>query len=551
MRFSKSDTAAQLIPLSFGILLGLFLIFPELSLLALDADGLVFYWKPPLIWLVLLMAVMFVAWSVKKKYDYDSRTGKDGDLSAYLLMGSFFLFTLLSLFYHEPWGDEAQAWLLARDSGSRFFQQLGYEGSPGLWHLLLFLPAKAGAPYITEQLLHLLIVNTAAAILIFRAPFSLLLKAALLFSFYLAFEYAWIARSYALSMLLLFFIAANWHKVTTKPLMPLVAAVLLMNTNLHSAAAAFALLVLMFFKQTNQSSGRNKQILTAVLALISIIVCILQIWPAADNSHHNITAFLRAPFYAVSSAFIPRPDSWMDQMTAADLLFVPLVLCYFLWLWLNHRGMLFFLSVSFCSICILFVFFDPGSSRHHGFLLFFIITSLWISSSGNEVRKVRMNYLKRIFVTVLFFFLLLSTFTAVAFMSRDIRENFCGSRDMAAYISANVSGDDIIIAHRGHPAIAVLPDLPGRRFWYPDRRAYGTYVIWNRSWAAAESMNLQDILRNGLPDAKAKIWILLDDFVLRNSPEDPRLKLMFSSEAFPGSYGSGFSIYLYRENHSL
>jgi hypothetical protein len=44
---------------------------------------------------------------------------------------------------HEPWFDEAQAWLLARDTAplTLVTDALRYEGSPGLWHLTLTLTA--------------------------------------------------------------------------------------------------------------------------------------------------------------------------------------------------------------------------------------------------------------------------------------------------------------------------------------------------------------------------------------------------------------------------
>ena len=39
--------------------------------------------------------------------------------------------------HHEPWSDEAQAWLMGRDTGfgDLLFRALRYEGSPGLWHV--------------------------------------------------------------------------------------------------------------------------------------------------------------------------------------------------------------------------------------------------------------------------------------------------------------------------------------------------------------------------------------------------------------------------------
>src|ERR1700757_4394308 len=45
-----------------------------------------------------------------------------------------------TLQYHEKWADEAQAWLIARDLDLKtiWFHELRYEGSPGLWHTILW-----------------------------------------------------------------------------------------------------------------------------------------------------------------------------------------------------------------------------------------------------------------------------------------------------------------------------------------------------------------------------------------------------------------------------
>src|ERR1700730_17696733 len=48
---------------------------------------------------------------------------------------------------HEPWADEAQAWELAQSLSlkSLFGTYIHYEGSPGLWHALLWLLSRLGA----------------------------------------------------------------------------------------------------------------------------------------------------------------------------------------------------------------------------------------------------------------------------------------------------------------------------------------------------------------------------------------------------------------------
>ena len=51
--------------------------------------------------------------------------------------------------HHEPWLDESQAWLIARDSslGQLLVERVRYEGTPGIWHLLLWLCIRLGLPF--------------------------------------------------------------------------------------------------------------------------------------------------------------------------------------------------------------------------------------------------------------------------------------------------------------------------------------------------------------------------------------------------------------------
>jgi len=53
----------------------------------------------------------------------------------------YILVTVAVLARHEPWADEAQSWLLARDASlyDLWTRLLHYEGTTGLWQTLLHL----------------------------------------------------------------------------------------------------------------------------------------------------------------------------------------------------------------------------------------------------------------------------------------------------------------------------------------------------------------------------------------------------------------------------
>ena len=82
-----------------------------------------------------------------------------------------------TVFHHEPWRDEAQAWLIARDlTFIDIFRQMAYEGTPALWHMILAFFAKMGFSYISINLVNLVIICLAVGVFVFKSPFSILTK---------------------------------------------------------------------------------------------------------------------------------------------------------------------------------------------------------------------------------------------------------------------------------------------------------------------------------------------------------------------------------------
>ena len=78
--------------------------------------------------------------NTKKKYDLITAAAVTVVVNILVIVG---------LYFHEPWFDEAQAYLLARDSSFHdlLMYWTHYEGHPPLWHLLLRGAVKVGLPY--------------------------------------------------------------------------------------------------------------------------------------------------------------------------------------------------------------------------------------------------------------------------------------------------------------------------------------------------------------------------------------------------------------------
>ncbi|HEV2277582.1 MAG TPA: hypothetical protein VGS02_05385 [Acidobacteriaceae bacterium] len=114
------------------------------------------------------------------------------------------------VFRHQPWTDEAQAWLIARDSslGEIFLRRLHYEGTPGLWHLVLWVMCRLHISYAGMHFLTAGIGILTVAFLLQFAPFPRWIRLTLPFIFGLVYQTAVTARSYSLVAVLVFIICA-------------------------------------------------------------------------------------------------------------------------------------------------------------------------------------------------------------------------------------------------------------------------------------------------------------------------------------------------------
>lgn len=127
---------------------------------------------------------------------------------------------MLMFLVHEPWFDEALAWLIARDSSvyDILFVTPHYEGHPSLWHLILVPFAKLGAPYeLSLSFVSLLFSGLAMGLFIYRAPFKRIIRITIPFTYYLFYQYGVISRPYCMMMLAFVLMAMTFKSRNKNP----------------------------------------------------------------------------------------------------------------------------------------------------------------------------------------------------------------------------------------------------------------------------------------------------------------------------------------------
>jgi hypothetical protein len=83
-------------------------------------------------------------------------SGPSEKTATYAFLGLFAILLAFVTGRHEMYVDEGQPWLIARDSRNllKMFQHLRYEGHPGLWYVLLYLPAHLSGSVIWIQVIN-------------------------------------------------------------------------------------------------------------------------------------------------------------------------------------------------------------------------------------------------------------------------------------------------------------------------------------------------------------------------------------------------------------
>ena len=142
--------------------------------------------------------------------------------------------------FHELWFDETQAWQIAKCASFKelFTYIPHYEGHPPMWHLLLSVFAKNGAPVdFTLKAINTVLCVTAMALLIFRSPFPRIVRYLLPFNFFFFYQYGVLSRPYSISMIAFFLMAIASKERNAHPWRYILSMTLL------SLSTAFGLII--------------------------------------------------------------------------------------------------------------------------------------------------------------------------------------------------------------------------------------------------------------------------------------------------------------------
>lgn len=448
----------------------------------------------------------------------------------FLIIASLFLLlNLSSIFFHEMWRDELQAWLIARDSKNilQLFINLKYEGHPALWYLLLTPLTKVFSP-VSMQILHLSIFLLALYFFIFFSPFSFLQK--LLFSIGIfSYEYTIISRNYSLSILFLFIYASYFEKRYEKPIITSIILFFLSHTNILGLIICISIFLTQIFDyffftkvQINKILLKNF-LLGLCISFLGILTSTAQVIPFSDATYApgwNFTLDFKLLLELINkvlvNAFLP-PLKHILINTLVEFLYnyyiFLIIIIFILYIFIKNiikPNIIIFLYASLSGLIIFFYTKFLGDTRHHGLIWIIFIISYWLSYK-NDLNHIHILKNVRVkFSTIFTLLLIYHSLASIGPRINDYKKPYSNAKLTAEFIKLNNLKDKIIIGHPNNYLASIRGYLDNKAFFNIEKNRFETYFRYD---SIQYKKNIFESIKND-PFFKNKQFILITNYSL-------------------------------------
>ena len=310
---------------------------------------------------------------------------------------------------HEMWRDEYEQLLFRRyagiiDTGSPFYI---------LYNFLCWFSLQINDSVASFKTLHFSVALGIAAIVLWRSPFPLWQKGALLFSYFLLYEFSIIARYYGLITLLVFGTAVSL--VMGRPKFFTAAILMLATASLNPISATFAagfaayIIALWFSGELNfSSSPTQRRSLIASVSLLSAGAAVnFSFFVLYVMSPEGLKPFqmARPPLPAILpqiwNAYIPIPDITSGiYFWWSNIFPQPVVFAEGQTLGVQELTSAAFLVPAAVSIAMLAIFTSRFSQDRPVMVFYLFTTALQLSLIHFALKVYVIRYLGILFITL-------------------------------------------------------------------------------------------------------------------------------------------------------
>lgn len=461
----------------------------------------------------------------------------------------YLIFNGVLLFLHEPWRDEANVWLMARElSPFGLLREIKYQGHPCLWYFLVMPFVKIGLPFRTIGAISYLVMAATAGIFLRKAPIHIITKTACLFSPIFTYFYPVIARNYCLIALILVLLAWQYIERNTHVIRYGLLLGLLVQSDTIAIPVA-GLISAMWLLENVWKYIRTKKIdsLKKILTGIWIPVVSLFFW------------FMQ--FYQISDS----PQFQMQKLEIREMLHEIRNFCYGILIRITGAEQdvirLFFVCclITFLLISIKlkngwafgvllgsFLFYATFSALiyqlhiwHYISLGFVFLWAVWILWKQMEEKKFQDKIGKVIFGILEGMIVLLAVCMTMHWNSQEEPSNlnnalystYSDGGNAASFIRENVDSEEIIISDNIPMASTILAYLKDYEFYYAGNEQKESYADWSEE--QSKSVSFEELLgwvRRNFPDKKVFFLIQTTDSCVYEADALKECEVLYQSE---------------------
>lgn len=406
----------------------------------------------------------------------------------------FILFAVLTFIvgiHHEPWADEAQAWLIARDCTipEMIVHVLKYEGHPLLWFVILRFLNFLHFPYSSLFVAAWGAVCVGVYLILFKSKLPPIIKYLFPFSYFIFYQSAVVARNHSLVFPFLAAIAVFYRKRLEHPYIYSLLLVLTASISAYSFVIAFVLLCFFIVDIIRKKSCYLKSLIPPFLVIVSMMLTALYLIKPADyNYSFGINLMRLNPFrilYIVTRGYFNTPPISLT-------LLVQMLLTIFLYIcsaktFCKTKCQLVFFSITnlILAFAVTALVCKPW---HAAYFIITLIFTCWIITGENENETYQFKQ-NKCFYILLAFILLVHINWSWKCSVFDMKNNYSASKDVAEFIKENnLQGKEIY--GMGYKTVALQPYFSTNLYKNYQNKAYWQ---WNKAfYREQEAVNLQD-----------------------------------------------------------
>lgn len=356
----------------------------------------------------------------------------------------FVFFAIIIGSHHEPWADEAQSWLIARDSSVKeiVWDISRYEGTFPLWFLTLKIFITFGLEYELLYIVPIIISVLGLILFLKKVEAPKFIKILLPFTYYIFYQYTIVARSYCYLFLAFSLWGITYKNRLEKPLKYLLSLIFLSLISMHGMVIAYTFGFL-FLLEVVKTKQLKKNLISFAIFATAVLIEIIILFPRNDLLLSVLAVFsIKDIIVTIINTLIGNGTIFFRIYNIISILLLTILL-------INHLFIKNKDSLIVTIALIVFMVMIRVVEHHLGIIYILIMFGI---ICNYEQLKEKNKYLDKILISVMIIYNVCSISSGI----NDYTYQYSGAKEMTAYIKEMNYENEEIYAF-GYKPVALLP----------------------------------------------------------------------------------------------